>query len=81
MKTIQRALVALYGSLGGDSASLTNTENIGVLICEIAKLGIGAQLSAAGTKELPAFPEEDRTYTLQLVMDDGEATLSWEAAE
>lgn len=31
--------------------------------------------------ELPTLPEEDGTYTLQLVIVEGEATLSWVSAE
>ena len=80
-KTLQNALIALYGSLGGDGTSLSNAESIGALICAIAKLNIGAEIGGASVKELPAFPEEDGTYALQLVMADGEATLTWEAAE
>lgn len=80
MKTLQNALKALYGSLGGDSAAIKD-DSIGALICDIAKLNIGAEITAASVKELPALPEDDGTYTLQLVMDDGEATLTWEAAE
>lgn len=79
-KTIQNALIALYGSLGGNYADLTNPESIGYLICDIAKLGIGDKVKTASIKELPELPEDDGTYTLQLVMDDGEATLTWEAA-
>ena len=30
---------------------------------------------------LPALPESDGTYSLQLVIDDGAATFTWEAAE
>ena len=78
MKTIQNALIALYGSLGGDRENLTNPESVGAIICDIAKLNIGATLKAAA--ELPTLPTDDGTYTLQLVMDDGEATLTWEAA-
>ena len=36
MRTLQNALMALYGSLGGDCADLENTESIGYLICAIA---------------------------------------------
>ena len=37
--------------------------------------------AAVAVKELPEFPESDGTYGLQLVMDDGAGTLTWEAAE
>lgn len=80
-KTLQNALIALYGSLGGDRETLSNHENIGALLCDIAKLNLGASISGASVKELPPFPEDDGTYTLQLVMDEGEAALTWEAAE
>ena len=30
---------------------------------------------------IPALPEEDGTYFLQLVMDDGAATMTWETME
>ena len=80
-KTLQNALIALYGSLGGDRETLSNPENIGALLCDIAKLNLGASISGASVKELPPFPEDDGTYTLQLVMDEGEAALTWEAAE
>lgn len=78
--TLQRALMALYGSLGGDCADLENVESIGYLICAIAKLGLGDKIKTASVKELPDLPEEDGTYALQLVIADGEATLNWEDA-
>ena len=80
-KTIQNARIALYGALGGNSAALTDRDKIGALICAIAKLDLGAEISGAAVKELPAFPESDGTYTLQLVMDEGTPALTWEAAE
>ena len=36
--------------------------------------------AAIAVPELPEFPETDGTYGLQLVMDTGEGTLTWEAA-
>ena len=36
--------------------------------------------AAVAVKELPELPESDGTYGLQLVVDDGEGTLTWEAA-
>lgn len=39
------------------------------------------RMTAAEVKELPELPDTDGTYSLQLVMNDGEATLTWEAAE
>ena len=80
MDTIQNALKELYYSLGGDAADVRNTEDVNVIIDAISALGLGAQLAAASVKELPELPESDGTYTLQLVMDDGAATLTWEAA-
>ena len=38
-------------------------------------------LEAALKDELPPLPESDGTYSLQLVMDDGEGVLTWEAEE
>lgn len=77
--TLQRALMALYGSLGGDCADLENVESIGYLICAIAKLGLGDKISAASVKELPELPEDDGTYSLQVTIADGEATYTWES--
>ena len=42
---------------------------------------MGAVETAVAQKELPEFPETDGTYGLQLVMDTGEAALTWEAAD
>ena len=81
MGTLQQALIALYGSLGGDSATLKNRNSVMWLIYEIAKLNLGASITAASVKELPTLPEDDGTYTLQVVIADGEATYSWEAVE
>lgn len=81
MDTLQQALIALYGSLGGDSATLANPVSIVSLITEIAKLNLGAAIDAASVKELPPLPEDDGTYTLQVTIADGEATYSWEAVE
>ena len=39
------------------------------------------EAAAAAAVELPELPESDGTYTLQLVVDDGAATLSWEAVD
>ena len=78
MDTLQQALIALYGSLGGDSATLENPVSLVSLITEIAKLNLGAAIDAASVKELPTLPEEDGTYTLQVVIADGEATFAWE---
>lgn len=79
MDTLQRALKALYYSLGGNADNVRDTDDINAIIDAIGGLGIGAALAAA--VELPAMPEDDGTYTLQVVIDDGAATLSWEAVE
>lgn len=81
LDTIQNALKELYYSMGGNANNVRNTTDINAIINAIAALAIGAQINAAAVKELPEFPESDGTYTLQVVMDDGEATLSWEAVE
>ena len=77
MDTIQDALKELYYSLGGDAADVRNTEDVNTILGAVSALALGAKILAAA--ELPAFPEDDGTYSLQLVMDDGAATLTWEA--
>ena len=42
---------------------------------------LDTRLSAAEEMVLPDFPDSDGTYMLLLVMDDGAATLTWEAVE
>lgn len=79
MDTLQRALKALYYSLGGNADNVRDTDDINAIIDAIGGIGIGAALAAA--VELPAMPEDDGTYTLQVVIDDGAATLSWAAVE
>lgn len=78
-ETIQAQLKELFYSLGGDADAVRGMTDPGDIINAISALGIGAKLAAA--VELPALPEDDGTYSLQLVMDDGAATFSWEAAE
>lgn len=80
MDTIQNALKELYITLGGDAVNVRDTEDVNAIIDAISALELGDQLAGASVKELPALPEDDGTYTLQLVMDDGAATLTWEAA-
>ena len=80
MDTIQAALKALYYSLGGNADNVRDTDDVNVIIAEIGKLGIGAALSSAAVKELPDVPKDDGTYILQLVLEEGEAEYSWEAA-
>ena len=48
---------------------------------ESLKTRMTAAEAAIAVKELPEFPETAGTYSLQLVMADGEATLTWEAVE
>ena len=79
MDTIQKALAAIYGMLGGNLDDIREVKTVDGLLFAIAWLGVGDTLKAA--EDLPAYPEEDGTYALQLVMDDGEATLTWEAVE
>ena len=81
LDTIQNALKELYVGMGGDAQDVRELRDINAIIKAIAGLGIGAKLTAAAVKELPALPESDGTYALQLVMDDGEAALTWESAE
>ena len=47
---------------------------------ESLKTRMTAAEAAIAVKELPEFPETAGTYGLQLVMADGEPTLTWEAA-
>lgn len=75
--TIQDALKALYCSFGGSADAVRDENDINALLRAIASLNVGAAVQAAA--ELPSLPEEDGTYTLQVVIDDGEATFSWEA--
>lgn len=75
--TIQDALKALYYSFGGNADAIRNVDDINALLRAIASLNVGAAVQAAA--ELPTLPEDDGTYTLQVVIDDGEATFSWEA--
>lgn len=79
MGTIQEALKQLYYSLGGEADNVRDTDDLTKLIAAIAALGLGVKIDAG--VEIPAFPEEDGTYQLQLVMDDGAPTLTWEAVE
>ena len=75
--TIQDALKALYCSFDGNADAVRNVDDINALLRAIASLNVGAAVQAA--EELPDLPEDDGTYTLQVVIDDGEATFSWEA--
>lgn len=78
MDTLQNALKELYFSLGGSAANV-QTDDVNTIVRAIANLQLINAISAA--VELPALPEDDGTYTLQLVMDDGAATFTWEAVE
>lgn len=79
MDTLQEALKQLYYSLGGNADNVRDTDDLAKLISAIAALGLGVKIDAA--VEIPAYPEDDGTYQLQLVMDDGAPTLTWEAVE
>lgn len=75
--TLQAALRDLYAGLGGNSATVRNESDITDLIRAIGALGIGENLAKAST--LPALPEEDGTYALQVTIADGVATYAWES--
>lgn len=79
MDTIQNALKALFYSLGGNAADVADVNDVNAIILKIAALPLLAEIKAAA--ELPALPDDDGTYALQLVMDDGAAAMTWEAAE
>ena len=78
MDTIQNALKELFYSLGGNADDVRNTDEINAILGAISALDLGDKIAAA--LELPALPEDDGTYTLQLVLDDGAPTFTWEAA-
>lgn len=77
MKTLQDALKALYYSLGGNADNVRETDDLITIINAIAALNIAKEIKTA--VELPDLPDDDGTYTLQVVIDDGVATFSWEA--
>lgn len=77
MDTLQNALKALFYSLGGSAADV-QTDDVNTIIRAMAALQLAATIKAAA--ELPALPDDDGTYSLQLVIDDGAATFTWEAA-
>ena len=79
MDTIQKALAAIYGMLGGNLDDIREIKTVDGLLFAIAGLGVGDTLKAA--EELPALPEDDGTYTLTCTVDEGAATLTWEAVE
>lgn len=55
------------------------TDDVNTIIRAIANLQLINAISAAA--ELPALPEDDGTYTLQLVMDEGVPAFTWEAVD
>ena len=77
MKTLQDALKALYYSLGGNADNVRETDDLITIINAIAALNIAKEIKTA--VELPDLPDDDGTYTLQVVIDEGVATFSWEA--
>ena len=79
--TLQESLKQLFYSLGGNADAVRDTDDVNAILAAIADLMLGQAIAAASVKELPALPDDDGTYGLQLVMDDGEATLTWEAVE
>ena len=76
--TLQSVLKDLYCAFGGNRENVNALDDIDAILSEIVKLDLGAKINAA--MELPAVPDDDGTYTLQLVVDDGVATYSWESA-
>ena len=78
--TLQDALKQLFYSLGGNADNVRDTDDVNAILAAIAALMLGQAIAAASVKELPPLPDDDGTYGLQLVMDDGAATLTWEAA-
>ena len=79
METLQSVLKDLYCCFGGDRANVNALTDVNAILENIALLGVGDKLKAAEQKELPELPESDGTYSLQVVIDEGEATYSWEA--
>lgn len=78
MDTLQKALAAIYGMLGGDYDNIRNLTTVDELLGAISGLGIGDKLKAA--VELPEAPADDGAYVLTVTVDDGTATYSWESA-
>lgn len=78
--TLQDALKQLFYSLGGNADAVRDTDDVNAILAAIAALMLGQAIAAASVKELPDLPDDDGTYGLQLVMDDGAATLTWEAS-
>ena len=78
MDTVQAALKELYYSLGGNADNVRDTDDVNAIILAIANLQLINAIRTA--QELPDLPDDDGTYSLQLVMDDGAATFTWEAA-
>ena len=78
MDTIQKALAAVYGMLGGNLDNIRDVDTVDGLLFAIASLGVGDALKAAA--ELPTLPDDDGTYTLTCTVDEGVAALTWEAA-
>ena len=78
MTTLQAALKELFYSLGGSADVVRGVSDINAIIKAVSDLALGDKINAA--VELPALPDDDGTYALQLVMSDGAATLTWESA-
>ena len=72
MKTIMDALGGSYAGI--QTPVWRNEEELEVIARAIAAVVPSSSI-------LPEAPEDDGTYTLTMTVDDGEATLSWEAAE
>ena len=69
-KTLQDALKELFYSLGGNADAVRNTDDVNVIISEMAKLNLGAAISA---KELPAVTEDDNGKVLTVVSGEWDA--------
>ena len=61
-------------------APWTDAENAGI-DAKLAELVTRIAALEEAIPELPEIPDTDGTYSLQLAVDDGAGTLTWEAAE
>lgn len=77
METLQIALKALYGSLGGNYADVDTISDINDLILAIANLDIGEAVAKTGA--IPAAPDDDGEYVLTATVTDGVAAYTWES--
>ena len=66
MDPLQRALKALYYSLGGNANNVRDTDDVNAIIDAIGALNIGAQISGGGS-ELPTVTSDDNGDVLTVV--------------